>query len=290
MDVSEVFLSCVDEWAKDGLDSRLENAIEMFEEWVEDFEPSEQELLAKLMDKYSYYSQNSVTNIIKKLSQDAVEDFGVSNEDSVISVVRKANGKFNSSYEYWLLHRMLSGLSKEIYFDSVNDIDEDEWKNVKKVVYVDDCSGTGRQFVKFMKRQKKSFLNKEVILIVIEAVEDAQMYIKNELKKQGISVEILSYTDKEKALKSMLENEKYTFQQMSQKHQIPECFVLGFEEAEALMSFYNNTPNDTLGLFWFISEKNEPIFPRDLEEKPGWKLSKDEKSKRRREQYEAKCI
>ena len=55
------------------------------------------------------------------------------------------------------------------------------------------------------------------------------------------------------------------------------------------MAFYNNTPNDTLGLFWFMSKKNKPIFPRELEEKPGWKLSNEKKKRRSREQYESKC-
>ena len=33
---------------------------------------------------------------------------------------------------------------------------------------------------------------------------------------------------------------------------------MGYKDAEALMTFYNNTPNDTLGIFWFpIDEKNQ---------------------------------
>ena len=140
-----------------------------------------------------------------------------------------------------------------------------------------------------MKRQRKSYLDKEVILLVIEAVEEAKLYIKSELEKEGINIKIMAYTTKEKALKSLLEEEKKMFLDMSQKRGISLKYILGFEEAEALMAFYNNTPNDTLGLFWFTSKENNPIFPRKLEEKPQWKFDREEKIKRRRQQYEAKC-
>ncbi len=114
-------------------------------------------------------------------------------------------------------------------------------------------------------------------------------YIKSELAKQGLNVEIVVYNTKEKALKNMIQQEKKLFYKMSQKQEIFKDYVLGFEKAEALMAFYNNTPNDTLGLFWFMSKKNKPIFPRELEEKPGWKLSNEKKKRRSREQYESKC-
>lgn len=290
MDISDAFIACAEKWAKDGLDDRISFALDTFDEWASHYEKDEKELLIKLLQNFDYYSHNSILEIMKVLNQKLVQDYGISDADSVISVVRKEDGKLNSSYEYWLMHCMVSGFGKEMYCDSINDIDEKYWDNISKVVYVDDCIGTGEQFTKFIKRQKKSFRNKQIILVVIEVVEDAKAYIKNELAKQGLNVEIVAYNTKEKALKKMLETEKSVFYEMSQKQEILKKYVLGFEKAEALMAFYNNTPNDTLGMFWFTSKKNKPIFPRKLDEKPGWKLSNAEKKKRRREQYESKCI
>lgn len=289
MDINDVFIACTEKWAKDELDERINIALDNFDEWISNFEEEEKELLIKLLQNFDYYSHSSIVAIMKELNLKIVKDYGISDADSVISVVRKADGKLNSSYEYWLLHRMVSGFEKGMYYDSINDIDEEEWNNISKVVYVDDCSGTGEQFTKFIKSQKKSFRNKQIILVVIEAVEDAKAYIKNELTTQGLNVEIVAYTTKEKALNNMLEKEKNIFHEISRKQEIRKDFILGFEKAEALMAFYNNTPNDTLGLFWFISNKNNPIFPRELEKKPGWKLSNAEKKKRSRAQYESKC-
>lgn len=63
---------------------------------------------------------------------------------------------------------------------------------------------------------------------------------------------------------------------------------MGYKDAEALMTFYNNTPNDTLGIFWFPIDDKKPIFSREMDIQPGWKRSRDEKNTRRRERYESK--
>lgn len=289
MDINDAFIVCVEKWAKDEFDDQINQALENFDEWTSGFEKDEKELLINLLQKFDYYSRNNILVMMRELNLKIVKDYEISNEDSIISVVRKEDGKLNSSYEYWLLHRMVSGFNKGMYYDSINDIADSYWDNINKVVYVDDCSGTGEQFTKFIKRQKKSFGNKQIILVVIEATEDATAYIKEELTGLGLNIDIVAYTTKEKALKNMVEKEKKLFYEMSQKRDIHETYVLGYKNAEALMAFYNNTPNDTLGLFWFMSEKNKPIFPRELEQRPGWKLSNDKKKKRSREQYESKC-
>ena len=73
----------------------------------------------KLLQKFNYYSKSHIADIIRRLSEESIERCGISNADSVISVVRKVDGKYNSSYDYWILHRGVSGFSKEIYYDSV---------------------------------------------------------------------------------------------------------------------------------------------------------------------------
>ncbi len=286
MEINDVFIDCVDEWAKEGLDERLNIAIDRFGEWIKDFDSIEKNLLITLLQKFNYYSNERIVNIIKKLAEEASIKYGVSNDNSVVSIVRKKNGMINSSFEYCMIHRSVSGLSKAIYIDSVSEIADGAWGKIKNVVYVDDCCGTGRQFTNFLKGQRKSFADKQIILLVVEAVDNAIEYIKNETKKLGLNVEVIAFSRKEKALQSMLEEEITVFYEMCKKQKID--FVKGFEDAEALMAFYNNTPNDTLGIFWYDSEKNLSIFPREEYEVPKWKLN-DAKKKRRREQYEAKC-
>ena len=289
MDINEVFINCVDKWTEKGFDDRANQAIDNFEDWIQAFDEDERSILCEILEKFSYYSQNNIIEIIKELSKESINRFGISNDNSVISVVRKADGKLNSSHEYWQLHRIVSGLSKKIYYDSLDGIDNEDWENIQNIVFVDDCSGTGTQFVNFLKRQKKTLLKKNVILIAVEMVENAKIYIDDYSKQTGIDINVISYSVKEKAFKNTSAIKKNKFVSMSQKKKIDKKYVLGFQDAEALMAFYNNSPNDTLGLFWFPFGENTPIFPRELDEEPGWKRSHKEKKKRRRCQYEAKC-
>lgn len=289
LELHDIFLDCIDKWAKKEFDNRLEEAIDRFEEWERDFDNDEGNIVSDLLRRFSYYSKKEIQDIIKDLSDNSIEQFGISNQDSVISVVRKIDGKFNSSYEYWMLHRMESGLSKKIYFDSIDGIDDTFWENIRNVVYVDDCSGTGEQFVEFLKRQKKSLLNKHVILIVIEIMKEAKDYIFDYATQNSINLDIIFYAEKDKAFKKSKNVERDLFVKLSEKRDINKSYIMGFKQAEALMAFYNNSPNDTLGIFWILSEKNKPIFEREIEEEPGWKQISKGKNRRRKQQYEAKA-
>ena len=289
LELYDIFLDCIDKWAKKEFDNRLEEAIDRFEEWEGDFDKDEGNIVSNLLKRFSYYSKKEIQDILKDLSDNSIERFGISNQDSVISVVRKTDGKLNSSYEYWMLHRMESGLSKKIYFDSIDGIDDTFWENIRNVVYVDDCSGTGVQFVEFLKRQKKSLLNKHVILIVIEIMKEAKDYIFDYATQNSIYLDIIFYAEKDKAFKESKNMERDIFVKLSEKHEINKSYIMGFKQAEALMAFYNNSPNDTLGIFWLLSKKNKPIFEREIEEEPGWKQIIKGKNRRRKQQYEAKA-
>lgn len=288
MNVDEIFMECVDKWATTELDDRISQAIDKLNDWIKNFNDEEKSVLCNLLKKFSYYTYNNICSIIKELSDETKEKFTVCNDNSVISVIRKKDGKLGSSSEYMLLHRLVSGLSKNIYYDSLDGIKENEWLNIKNVIFVDDCSGTGKTFVEFLKVQKKTFSNKRIILIVIEMMEESQNYIKNYAVKSGISIEIIAHDVKGKAFENEKDPERDVFIELSKKQRIVGSYIRGYKETEAIMAFYNNTPNNTLGLFWFPTERNIPIFPRELDERPGWKQISNGKQGRTRQQYEAK--
>lgn len=288
LDINDAFINSLTRWSEKDFDNRIEEAVDKFDGWIKDFDEEERTLLSELILKFSYYSQKNITDIVKQMCDLSIKKFGVSNADSVISVIRKQDGKFNSSYEYWMLHQLISGLSKKIYYDSLNNIDDENWKYIKNIVFVDDCSGTGEQFTKFLKQQKKDFSGKRIILLVVEIMEHAKNTICKYAKDNRINIEIIAYSVKEKAFESTDDVTKEKYAEMSNKHEIHNNYICGFKNAEALMAFYNNTPNDTLGLFWFSSSKNNPIFLRKMDEEPGWKKINKDQKERRKQQYGAK--
>ena len=63
---------------------------------------------------------------------------------------------------------------------------------------------------------------------------------------------------------------KNTFIGISKDLKIHNDHILGFEESEGLFAFYNNTPNNTLGLFWYDTDLYKSPFPRNNDVKPAW--------------------
>ena len=57
--------------------------------------------------------------------------------------------------------------------------------------------------------------------------------------------------------------------------------IWGKGNAEGLVSFYNNTPNDTLGIFWKETNENEPLFPRNNDIRPKWRKMKKNRKYRK---------
>lgn len=77
--------------------------------------------------------------------------------------------------------------------------------------------------------------------------------------------------------------------ELSQKRKITEKYIHGFKEAEALIAFNDNTPNDTIGIFWQKNKNNLPLFLREPDGPAGWKTNRNNKKRRKRQQYESKC-
>lgn len=61
--------------------------------------------------------------------------------------------------------------------------------------------------------------------------------------------------------------------------------IFGFSKSESLVSFYNDTPNNTLGVFWKNTSKNNALFPRNNERKPAWMRFKSDKKQRNESNY-----
>lgn len=286
--MEEQFLRSITEWSQGELDERLEHALDVYEEWSKDLTNIQVNQFEKLIEEFNYYTMKRIGNILFDLHGKAVAKYGISSQDTVVSVVRKKNGKLGSSSEYWLHYKFISGMSTDIFYDSLDEITANDWSNIKKIVFIDDCSGSGETFIKFLKRQKKNFSGKLIIFLTIEMMQDAENSINKFAQTNGLRIECLYHDLQDKALKRFSDLEVAEFIQLSKSREIDENDIRGYKNTEALMAFYNNTPNNTLGIFRCQTEKNVPLFPRKHEEKAGWKVCNKKRRNRKKQQYYAK--
>ncbi len=294
MKIEDVFWDCAENWAKEKFDERIGEAIDRFGEWSKDLSSEEEEILCEFIKRFRYYTAEKINNILLELNDNAIRDYSISDDNSVICPVRKHDGRRNSSHEYWNTHAKLCGLSNGIYIDDVTCISDNDWNSVKNIIFVDDCSGTGTQFTEFLKRTQKSFIagktskslkDKQIILIVVQVIEDALEKIQMYAKEKGITIRVVYFYAEKKAFYNRTNEDREIIKQLSDKRNVGECF--GKYNAEALMAFYNNTPNDTIGIFQYETEKNNALFPRTTT------ISREKMRQNKKERecslYETKC-
>ncbi|WP_313071183.1 phosphoribosyltransferase-like protein [Lacrimispora sp.] len=286
--LDDKFMECISRWAEEECDDRLEKAISLFDEWESKFSDSEKEVVAGLISNYNYYSKKKVIGILKELDDKVINTYNVSNNDSIVSVIRKKNGLLGSSSDYWLNYSYLTKLSGDIFYDSLDYITPNQWKNIKNIIFVDDCSGTGETIKKFLERQKNNFSNKQIIIILIEMMEDAYDNIMQYAKNKKLNVKIIPYYVAQKAFFKKDEKVIQKYCMTAHNIAIKSKNIFGYAQSEALMSFYNNSPNNTLGIFWEDTEIYNSIFPRKKKEKAGWKNNDNAIVNRRKQQYFAK--
>lgn len=89
-------------------------------------------------------------------------------------------------------------------------------------------------------------------------------------------------------------NEKAKIEKIIEKYEkeiaAEENVVMGFEGCRILLSFYYNTPNNTLCSFWKYTDKNIPPFPRDKYKRPTLEAIRQKKKKMVNNAYRKGCF
>lgn len=112
---------------------------------------------------------------------------------------------------------------------------------------------------------------------MIHAIEKIQEFCKS----NDINFFCLSAYTQEKAfcrnLFSDNESAKREYVQLSKKLLIPDNVILGRYKSQSLVAFYNNTPNNTLGLIHEDNDCYKSIFPRRKDKIPKWQIMKKDR-------------
>jgi hypothetical protein len=245
-----------------------------------------------LLNNFQYYSKSSVntylTQLYKKLLDAKVRPY----EDIMHTFIQSNGEKINSSIEYFIEYKKLNNIDKLECSNDLKLIRKETWPKITQIAIVDDCCGSGKSLEKFIKGTGLKFDNKILYYIVIHMMSDAKQKLKDiEKDSKNFQIIPISIMESEKVFnKKYLYKLKSEFIDFSKEQKITDDFILGFEKTEALFAFYNNTPNNTLGLFWKNTNENNAIFPREFGKTPSWSLKKikEEKSRRSAQLYNRK--
>ena len=286
---------CIDNWSKGvELDDRLTAAQEGFDQWWEQIPEDNRPTVLTLIRNLEYYSHRTVNAWLKKLHTELLDHAAISDENTIYVFIKSKYGKSNSSNDYWTEYKAINRLNTNTCIENMDILDEEDWQYIQNIVFIDDFSGSGKSFIDELKRRPDRYKQKNVYFVAINIMISAVDKINEYCTENDINIVLLSAFNQEKAFERGLfandEEAKAEIRAMSSGFQIPKDEALGYHKGQALVAFYNNTPNNTLGFIRYDTEQYKSLFPRKNESVPTWMKMKRERLTRSKTNYANKLV
>ena len=282
----ELIEKCKSKWKVSNEDVRIKIFEENLPKFLDKFEVEALEIILCLLDKFDYYSHREINTRLVELHDKVVKIKGFDKEKTIFCVLKTMNGKINSSTEYVCEYWRLNGINTYSVITNIDDVDKDAWNFIDTIVFIDDCCGSGKTFTDFIKSHIPVLKKKKIVYAVVHIMKTAVLKIEQFKLDKQMDISVVYCKISEKAFsEKVLADKKAIFAEASKNVGIvnDNDDIFGYKKTEMLIAYYNNTPNNTIGVFRKDTELNKSIFPRRNERKPGWLLNMQESKKKRKE-------
>lgn len=261
----EIVRLCLVKWHIKNDDEKIMGFKEELPYFIGEFDDLSITIIENLLQRFEYFSHDNVNDRLVKLYNRITKKYDLNPIITAYSTVKSITGRINSSNDYVSDFKHINSISKNCVF---TDIDlaakRDEWSFFDTVVLIDDICGSGDTLKKFLRDRTDIFKDKKIIYVVICAMGKAITKIEQFASANGFEV-FIEYSEKfDRALEdSELKCRKDEFKRISENLDIYGQDIFGHGNTESLVAYYNNTPNNTLGVFRKVTSKNHALFPRN---------------------------
>lgn len=279
-------------------DDMINHFDKTFSTWTESLSDDVKPIVFDLLSNFDYYTHATVNKGLKVLHQKLHDNYNVDDKEAVHTIIPKYDGHFDSSLEYLTEYRQLNEIQKLNCYYTISEITDEEWDSVPYIIIVDDICGSGHSLRTFLKNQKKSFSDKTIYYLTIHFMNQSNEAISKLEKEYNVRIISISLHNRKRAFDldviMKYEDARERIRLFSRKMCIPKERVFGQYKSEALVAFYNNTPNNTIGLFCYSTDNYDAPFSRTIEKNPSWKKRptpdsmKRDKEIRKQNNYNAK--
>ena len=241
----------VGEWEEKGSRKKLVTKIN---NWLTQFDEDEQPEILTLLNHFDYYSRNNLSKSVKDLYKKFREVFP--NEEFIFAKTEKEIGSSYSNIfyiEFWQKNNLYDYAQDNL----TNVINQEEITNI---AIVDDYMGSGNTIVNYLKKLldiNKELSKKNIVIIVLQGSQIGKQTIDNFAKDNNLKISVIAskYSKKAFDCDNIYSNNEVAlhrsnYSKIYDKRINNVNYKFGYKEIEALVSFYYNTPNNTLGLFW----------------------------------------
>ena len=294
MELKELINRCIEKWNRGKeSDEKIKIAKEYFEQWFSNIPKNYQSMVEILIKNLEYFTRITVNIYLVELHKELLEKGKLSEEDTIYTFIKSKDGISNSSNDYWTEYKILNSVNNNICFEDIKQITNEQWACIKNIVFIDDFCGTGNTFIEEIEKFKDKYFEKKIFFIIIVATEEGLKKIKKYEKDNNLLIIPLYKFVQKKAFEQNLfitddESAKQSLISLSNELKIPEKHHLGYGESQSLVAFYNNTPNNTIGLIRYDTLEYKSLFPRKNDRKPSWQTMGKEKKERKMTNYNSK--
>lgn len=280
------------EWyeANKGFCENKEKLADKIKGWINNADENEKSILLDLFKKSKYYSKSTINKVFLQF-YNKLEN----KEYSLFTAIESQDIRQNSSHSYLNEFALISDVSEYNIIPMLSGFPKQDLKYIKNIVFLDDIVGTGQTIIDFFDTILEILDGKKIYIWVICITAEAKIKLEEYALNYKLQLEICFGNIEEKAFKegyifdiSQASHNKLSILNLEKKlWNKDKCdYFLGKDDSQCLVSFYNDTPNNTLSSFWFFSESWNPIFERKKKKQPAW--LKEKKKERRRINYEQK--
>ena len=265
--------------------------------WLNNFLEKEQEFALKLLENFKFIGAEELKEsclelYITLISSITHHDLHIKIPEDLIFVNFGEQAKSSEMISYYF--RLATNLPEKCFQNLYNPKIETIPKN-KAIIYVDDISGSGNQFLDYWKDFKEKmkirwkddfndFLESNVLIYLpLFITESGKIIIENNSNFKVIYLPHHLLTNKHVPLSN--ECDIFTRTEIEQAREIflkygkklyPKA-PLGYGDTGLLITFFYNTPNNTLPIIWQKSPSKfcdsminwEPLFPRHESKREG---------------------
>ncbi|TYS60750.1 hypothetical protein FZC74_00150 [Sutcliffiella horikoshii] len=277
-EIQKIATSCIERWGEDYKTQNFSGKLGRFVNQL----GSNKELLGKLFLDivmfYNYYSRERLDQIMGEFYHIIINELKLDENFTIYSRIED-DSKIDSSNFFLEEFKILNNISNHFSYD-IEKLDIENFDNIQNVIFIDDIIGSGKTVETFFEKNKKKLLKVNCFIFCIELLEEGKSHLEKFFNKNEIKCEIICHNLHKKAF-----SQDHIFRENFKENEVllrdferglwrkKSKNILGYENSQAIVSFFRNTPNNTLSSFWFENEKWRGLFPRD-DRKPAFKKVK----------------
>ncbi len=254
-------------WFDDREGAEFERKID---EWLAQFDDEEQDFLLECLENYSYFRAAEYRHAIKNLYKDFDSKNPNWKEHSKIFMMNRENGRVSNSNGFFVDFWKINNIKNECKYEL--DQFKDCFDLIDNIVFVDDYIGTGNSIVTYLENQLKKFPMlkfKSIHILCLYLTKSGELALKNYATDNTLSLKLYYYKKGDKFFKeghyysgnNLIEKIEMYSRIWDGKFTVP-SYKFGYGDIQSLCSINDNTPNNTLGIFWKKSSTYNPLFER----------------------------